>query len=133
MVLDRWIVLPSGAAAVAYMEARNGPSPGAYWRQLAIYYAKAGDKVRAVGIVADAEGVALAGSVPDGAFAQELAALQAQGNEVAVRRLVREALEAKEADLERLLVAMATYAAAGDWEMAWRAASRLVTAAKNRQ
>ena len=133
MVLDRWIVLPSGAAAVAYMEARNGPPPGAYWRQLANYYAKAGDKVRAVGIVADAEGVALAGSVPDGAFAQELAALQAQGNEVAVRRLVREALEAKEADLERLRVAMATYAAAGDWEMAWRAASRLVTAAKNRQ
>jgi hypothetical protein len=29
-------------------------------------------------------------------------------------------------------VAMAWYASAGDWEIAWKAASRLVTATKNR-
>ena len=132
-VLNRWITLPSGEAAVTYMEARNAPAPGAYWRQLANYYAKAGDKARAVGIVAEAEGVPLDGGVPDGDFSRELSGLQGQGNEVAVRRLVKEAVEAKEPDAEKLRVALAMYAAAGDWEMAWRAASRLVTARKNGQ
>ncbi len=132
-VLDRWITLPSAGGAGAYMEARNGGAPGAYWRQLAEYYAKAGEKPRAVAMVAEAEGVALGGSLPDGEFARQLAALQGQGNEVAVRRLVREAVEAKDPNGEKLRVAMAVYAAAEDWEMAWRAASRLVTAGKNRQ
>jgi len=131
-VLARWITLPSAAGAVAYMEARNAGSPGPYWRQLADYYAKAGEKARAVGVVAEAEGIKLDGRAADGAFARQLAQLQAQGNEVAVRRLVREAVDAPEADPEKLATAMAWYAAAGDWEMAWRAASRLVTATKNR-
>jgi hypothetical protein len=77
--------------------------------------------------------VTLDGSVPSGEFSSQLDQLQGQGNDVAVRRLIREAVEAKEADAERLRVAMAAYAAAGDWEMAWRAASRLVTARKNGQ
>jgi hypothetical protein len=132
-LLNRWITLPSGAAAVAYMESRNVPAPGPYWRQLANYYAKAGDKPRAVGLVAQAEGVTLDGSVPSGEFSRQLDQLRAEGNDVAVRRLIREAVEAKEADPERLRVAMAAYAAAGDWEMAWRVASRLVTARKNGQ
>jgi hypothetical protein len=132
-LLVRWITLPSAAGAVAYMEARNGGAPGAYWRQLANYYAKAGDKARAVGIVAQAEGVPLDGSLPGGEFTGQLAALQEQGNEVAVRRLLKEAAEAEKADPDKLRVAMASYAASGDWEMAWRAASRLVTATKNRQ
>ncbi len=132
-VLNRWITLPSGASAVAYMEARNAPEPGTYWRQLANYYAKAGDKPRAVGLVAQAEGVTLDGSVPSGEFSRQLDQLRAEGNDVAVRRLIREAVEAKKADAERLRVAMAAYAAAGDWEMAWRVASRLVTARKNGQ
>ena len=132
-VLSRWITLPSGGAAVAYMEARNASQSGAYWRQLANYYAKAGDKARAVGIVAEAEGVPLDGGVPDGEFSRQLDVLQGQGNEVAVRRLVKEAVEAKEPDAEKLRVALAVYAGAGDWEMAWRAASRLVTARKNGQ
>ncbi len=132
-VLDRWMTLPSAAGAVAYMEARNAPAPGAYWRQLANYYAKVGDKERAVGMVAGAEGVPLDGLMPSGDFSMEVDQLRAQGNDVAVRRLIREAVEGKEADVERLRVAMAAYAAAGDWEMAWKAASRLVTARKNGQ
>jgi hypothetical protein len=132
-VLDRWMTLPSAAGAVAYMEARNAPAPGAYWRQLANYYAKVGDKERAVGMVAGAEGVPLDGLMPSGEFSMEVDQLRAQGNDVAVRRLIREAAEGKEADAERLRVAMAAYAAAGDWEMAWKAASRLVTARKNGQ
>jgi O-antigen ligase len=132
-VLDRWITLPSAAGAVAYMESRNTREPGAYWRQLANYYAKVGDKARAVGIVAQAEGVPLDGSLPEGEFTGQLAALQEQGNEVAVRRLLKEAAESEKADPDKLRVAMASYAASGDWEMAWRAASRLVTATKNRQ
>lgn len=132
-VLGRWIALPSAAAAVAYMEARNDSSPEAFWRPLASYHAKAGDKERAVRVVAQAEGVALNGSLPDGEFSREVTALRAQGNEVAVRRLVKEAVGAKEPDPEKLRVALGMYAAAGDWEMAWRAASRLVTTRKKRQ
>ena len=132
-VLERWVTLPSAPTAAAFMEARNVGSPGPYWRQLAAYYAKAGDKARAVGIVAQAEGVALDGSLPEGEFARQLAALQEQGNEVAMRRLLKEAAEVERADPDKLRVAMASYAASGDWEMAWKAASRLATATKNRQ
>ena len=132
-VLSRWLTLPSAAGALAYMEARNAPAQGAYWRQLANYYAKAGDKARAVGMVAQAEGVPLDGSLPVGEFSRQLTALQDQGNEVAVRRLLKEAAEAEKADPDQLRVALASYAASGDWEMAWKAASRLVTASKNRQ
>jgi hypothetical protein len=132
-LLDRWIALPSAAGAVGYMETRNAEGTGAYWRQLAIYYAKAGDKARAVGMVAQAEGVALDGSLPAGEFSRQLTALQEQGNEVAVRRLLKEAADAEKADPDKLRVALASCAAAGDWEMAWKAASRLVTATKNRQ
>jgi hypothetical protein len=69
-------------------------------------------------------------SLPAGEFAAELGKLQAQGNDVAVRRLVKEAAEAADAPPDRAVVAMAWSAQAGDWEMAWRAASRLVTATK---
>ena len=115
------------------METRNAGGAGADWRQLASYYAKAGDKARAVGMVAQEEGVALDGSLPAGEFSRQLTALQEQDNEVAVRRLLKEAAEAEKADPDKLRVALASYAAAGDWEMAWKAASRLVTATKNRQ
>jgi hypothetical protein len=130
-LVARWSGLPSAAGAVAYMEARNQPAPGPYWRQLANYYARAGDKPRAVALVAEATGVPLDGaSLPAGEFAAELGKLQAQGNDVAVRRLVKEAAEAADAPPDRAVVAMAWSAQAGDWEMAWRAASRLVTATK---
>jgi hypothetical protein len=50
-----------------------------------------------------------------------------------MRRLLKEAAEVERADPDKLRVAMASYAASGDWEMAWKAASRLATATKNRQ
>ncbi len=130
-VLERWITLPSAPAAVAYMESRE--SPGPYWRQLAKHYAKVGDKPRAVGIVAQAEGLKLDGTIPSGEFARQLDQLRTQGNDVAVRRLVKEAAEDKEPDAEKLRVSLVIYGAAGDWEMAWRAASRLVTAREKGQ
>jgi O-antigen ligase len=132
-VLNRWITLPSAAGAVGYMEARNVGTPRPYWRQLAKYYAKTGDKARAVGIVAEAEGVTLDGTVPEGDFGRQLSALRDRGNEVAVRRLLKEAAEAEKADPDQLRVAVASYAASGDWEMAWKAASRLASARKNGQ
>jgi hypothetical protein len=127
-ILARWITLPSAPSAAAYMEARNVPPPGPYWRELAAYYAKAGDKPRAVTVVAAAEGFSVGGTWPDGEFARELADLQAQGNVVAVRRLVREATEAGQPDPAKLRLAVIWYAGADDWEMAWKAASRLATA-----
>ena len=132
-VLDRWVTWPSAAGAVAYMEARNAPGPGAYWRQLANFYAKEGDKERAVRLVAGAEEISLEERAVGGEFARQLAGLEAQGNEVAVRRLLKEAVEAKGPEAERLATAMNWYGMAGDWEMAWKAASRLVTARKNGQ
>lgn len=132
-VLARWISLPSAGGAVDYMEARNAPAPGAYWRQLAEHYAKAGDMARAVGMVAEAEGVPLDSPLTRGEFGGQLAGLEGQGNIVSVRRLLKEATEVEKADPDKLRVAVTWYAAAEDWEMAWKAASRLVTATKNRQ
>lgn len=133
-LLDRWISLSSASEAAAYMEARNGEAPGLYWRHLANYYAKAGDKPRAVGIVAGAKRLSLDPSQNGGGeFGAQLAQLQRQGNEVAMRRLLREAAEDPEADPGKAAVAMAYYAHSNDWEMAWKAASRLVTAGQNRQ
>ena len=133
-VLSRWVNLPSGGLAVAYMETRNGAGSGPYWRQLANHYAKAGDKPKAVALVAEAKGVDLGGNgLSAGGFAAELRRLQEQGNDVAVRRLVKEAAEAPGTPPEKAGVAMAWYAQAGEWEMAWKAASRLVTATKTGQ
>lgn len=42
-------------------------------------------------------------------------------------------VEATEPDFEKLRVALAIYSASGDLEIAWKAASRLVTARKNGQ
>ena len=133
-VVSRWIASADAPRVIAFIEGTGGLSAGGqYWRQVAGYYAKAGDKPRAVGIVAEAEGIALDGSIPQGGFGRQLAQLKAQGNDVAVRRLAQEAVEARNPDLEKLRVALATYVAAGDWEMAWKAASRLATESKNRQ
>jgi hypothetical protein len=134
-VLNRWVTLPSAAGAVAYMEARREPGLGPFWRPLADFHAKAGDKERAVRIVAEVEGVDLGGRAGwgEGEWGRQVAGLQAQGNDVAVRRLLKEATEAKSADPERLKVVVAWYAATGDWEMAWRAASRLATLRKSGQ
>jgi hypothetical protein len=66
-------------------------------------------------------------------LARQLADLQAQGNSVAVRRLVREAAEAGQPDPDNLRLAVIWYAGAGDWEMAWKAASRLATTRKKGQ
>lgn len=134
-VLNRWITLPSAPLAVAYMEAAHTGDPaGSYWRPLAQAYARAGDRQRAVVVVAAATGVSLG---PEGRtageFGQQLAALQAGRNEVAVRRLLREAVRAQEPKAEELGVAMAWSAEVDDWETAWRAASRLATLTKNGQ
>jgi O-antigen ligase len=59
-VLSRWITLPSAAGAVEYMERSGGAQ--VYGRQLADFHAKAGDKERAVRIVAEVEGVDLGGA-----------------------------------------------------------------------
>jgi hypothetical protein len=131
--LARWLTLPSAGSAVAYMEARNAPAPGPYWRLLAAQYAQAGDKPRAVAMVAAAEGFSLQAAPPGSEFGRQLADLKAQGNTVAARRLVREVTEAARPDPEKLRFAVIWYAGAGDWEMAWKAASRLATTSKNSQ
>ncbi|MBE2179342.1 MAG: O-antigen ligase family protein [Chthoniobacterales bacterium] len=128
VVLNRWIALPDASPAIAYMEAKSLSEPGLYGVMLAKYRAASGDKPGAVGIVAKAAGVPLEGGWRGiSEFGREIAALEAQGNDVAVRRLLREAVELKPADPGKLKVAMAAYAAAGDWDMAWRAASRLAS------
>lgn len=129
-LLDRWASLPRPAAAVAYMEARNAGGNGIYWPRLAAYYASAGDKARAVALVAQARGITMNGAGA-GPFAQEIAALEAQNNTVAVRRMLKEAISSK--DPARISVAMVKFAAVGDWESAWAAASRLAAQAKTGQ
>jgi hypothetical protein len=132
-VLERWITLPSAAGAVEYMERRGGAR--VYGRPLANFYAKAGDKERAVRILAEAEGVDLGGGAGwgGGDWGRQVTELQTQGNDVAVRRLVSEAVAAKDPDAGQLAAAMAWAAERGDWETAWKAASRLVSATKKGQ
>ena len=52
---------------------------------------------------------------------------------MAVRRLLKEAVDGSVANAEKLKVAMTWHAADGDWEMAWKAASRLAMSRKNGQ
>lgn len=132
-ILRRWVALPSAEAAVAYMETRSTADGRPYWRELSGYYARAGDKRRAVETVAAAEGVSLGGGSTEGVFGQQLADLQKQGNPVAVRRILREVADGSVPDPEKMRVAMTWYASGGDWETAWKVASRLATARKNRQ
>jgi O-antigen ligase len=130
-VLKRLVNLPEPSSAVDYMESQTSANGRPYWRLLAKHYAKAGDKPRAVATVAKAAGVSLEGGgrgIND--FGRQLATLEGQGNDVSVRRLLAEALAAKKPDADQLAVVMVWSAAAGDWDNAWRAASRLASEIK---
>ncbi|MFM8789375.1 MAG: hypothetical protein ACKOEI_05900, partial [Chthoniobacterales bacterium] len=75
--------------------------------------------------------VSLAAPQPgDAGLRGEMADVSSQGNPVAARRMAKEAIDAKEADLEDLSAAMTYFASQNDWESAWKAASRLATEAK---
>lgn len=129
-LLGRWITMPEPlrGTAVAYMESQAGEEPGPYWRALARFYAESGDAPRAVRLVATAAGLDLADvRTSREGFAGQLNSLEAQGNVIAVQRLLREVSQAKKADAEQLAAVMAWAAAEEDWENAWQAAFRLAS------
>lgn len=135
-LLARWISLPSAYGAVAYMESAQSaePSPGPYWWELAEFRAKNKDFQGATEAVSRWwEAGAEHGQAGRSAFAYQIEQLSLAGNTAAVRRLLKESVEAEKPEPDQLAVAVTAYAAAGDWEMAWKAASRLATAGKNRQ
>lgn len=131
-MLSRWISLPDASRAVAFMEAHEASGlGGAYWPVLAQYYAGQNDLPRAVRHVASACGVVL--EVPieaESGLRGEMAAVIAQGNTVAARRMAQDAVTAPKPLADDLAAAMAYFASQGDWESAWKAASRLATEAK---
>ncbi|MFM8884914.1 MAG: O-antigen ligase family protein [Chthoniobacterales bacterium] len=131
-VLSKWILVPDSARAVEFMEQREAVSSGGeYWPVLARHYAAQGDLPRAVRRVASSNAVSLdAPRSGDTGLRGEMAHVSSQGNPVAARRMAKEAIDAKEADLEDLSAAMAYFASQNDWESAWKAASRLATEAK---
>jgi len=131
-VLSKWISVPDSARAVEFMEQREAVSSGGeYWPVLARHYAAQGDLPRAVRRVASSNAISLDAPQPgDAGLRGEMAAAISQGNPVAARRMAKEAVDAKKADPENLAAAMAFYATQGDWESAWKAASRLATKAK---
>jgi hypothetical protein len=131
-VLSRWITLPEAERAVAFMEEREAVSvKGEYWPVLARYYSAQGDLPRAVRRVASSCGIALdAPRDGDGGLRGEMAALIAQGNTVAARRLANDAVVAPKADTDALAAALSYYASQEDWPFAWKAASRLANEAK---
>ena len=135
-LLGRWTSLPSAYGAVAYMESAQSevPPPGPYWWELAELRARNKDFQGATEAVSRWwEAGAGQGQSGKTAFAYQIEQLSLAGNTAAVRRLLKESVEAEKPEPDRLAVAVTAYAAAGDWEMAWKAASRLATAAKNRQ
>lgn len=131
-VLLRWISLPDAPRAAALMEEREAVSAkGEYWPLLARYYAAQKDLPRAVRRVASSCSVALEEPRDgDAGLRGEMAALIAQGNRVAARRLAKDAIASKEFDHADVSSAMAYFASQNDWESAWMAASRLATEAK---
>lgn len=131
-VLSRWISLPDAPTAVAFMEEREAISAkGEYWPVLSRYYAGQGDLPRAVRRVASSCGIALdAPREGEEGLRGEMAALIAQGNTVAARRLANDAVAAKTFDPGNLAAAMAYYAWQEDWASAWKAGSRLATETK---
>lgn len=131
-VLRRWVTLPDAAGAVQFMEAREAAEgKPTYWRQLSRYYAAQRDLPRAVQTVASAlDALPLPTAEGDSDLQGEMAALAAQGNTVAARRLAADALAARKADVSSLRAAMTYFAAQEDWESAWKAASRLANEAK---
>jgi hypothetical protein len=131
-VLSRWITLPEAERAVAFMEEREAVSvKGEYWPVLARYYSAQGDLPRAVRRVASSCGIALdAPRDGDGGLRGEMAALIAEGNTVAARRLANDAVAAKLFVAGDLAAAMAYYASQEDWASAWKAGSRLATESK---
>jgi hypothetical protein len=134
-VLSRWISLPDSARAVEFMEQREAVlSEDEYWPLLARHYAAQGDLPRAVRKVASSCQISV--EVPregDSGFRGEIAAVLAQGNTVAARRMANEAVSAQSPQKDHLAGALAYFASQNDWEMAWKAASRLVTATKTGQ
>jgi hypothetical protein len=135
-VLEKWLTLPSSGRARDYMAKiqQGAKPPGPYWRQLAILEAKAGNYEGATELVAGwwrTQGDQAQSA--KSAFAYQIEQLSSAGNMTAVGRLLKEALEAEKPEPEKLAVVVAWHAAAGDWESAWKVASRLATAAKNRQ
>ena len=131
-VLSRWTALPDGKSVIALLEAREASSgQGQYWPVLARYYAAQGDLIRAVRRVASSCGLALdAPRRGDPGLRGELADLVAQGNTVAARRMVNDAVTAPKAGKDALAAAVCYYASQEDWPSAWKAASRLANEAE---
>jgi O-antigen ligase len=132
-LLGRWASLPSAAGALAYMDAAQNEAepPGPYWWELAEFRARNKDFQGAT------ESVSLwwqakagQGQGAKSAFAYQIEQLSLAGNTTAVRRLLKESLETEKPEPEKLAVATSWYADAGDWESAWKAASRLANEAK---
>ena len=134
-VLSRWIALPDSGRAVDFMEQREAvSSQGEYWPVLARHYAAQGDLPRAVRRVASSCNISLeAPSEGDPGLRGKIAAVMAQGNTVAARRMANEAVSAQSPQEDHLAGAMAYFAAENDWESAWKAASRLATLSKKGQ
>jgi len=131
-VLSKWILVPDSARAVEFMEQREAvSSQGEYWPVLARHYADNGDLPRAVRRVASSCSISLeAPREADAGMRGEIAAVIAQGNTVAARRMASDAIAAQSPQVDDLSAAMAYFASQGDWPSAWRAASRLASEAK---
>jgi hypothetical protein len=131
-VLSKWITVPDSARAVAFMEQREAVSSrGEYWPVLARHYAARGDLSRAVRRVASSCNISLgAPHEGDAGMRGEMAAVIAQGNTVAARRMATDAIAAQPPQEDDLAAAMAYFASLDNWESAWKAASRLASEAK---
>ncbi|MFM8886684.1 MAG: O-antigen ligase family protein, partial [Chthoniobacterales bacterium] len=134
-ILDRWLALPSSSRAIDYMTKiqKAAEPPGPYWRQLADLEAKAGNYKVATELVAGwwktAEG---SSAGQNSTFAVELQHLSMSGNTAAVRRMTEDLVGSDNVNAADLAALMTFHASAGEWEAAWKAASRLATRQKVR-
>ena len=133
-LLRRWIASPDPAPAAAYMEARQAEAlpPGLYWRLLARFYASRGEYEAAVRLVATSLDLPL-DQWEEGEFSRRILRLRGERNNVAVERLLGEALKKRPPKGPELVTVMGFHAASGEWKISWQAASRLAAAKKIRQ
>jgi hypothetical protein len=132
--LSRWTRLGGRETVKAFLlkEQAKNPPPGPYWRMLCDIYLQEGNPEAAVRLVAGAKNVSLTSRWKDPnadaktlpAFERELAGLAKQRNDVAIQRLLREAVAGKRGP-EGAAVAVAYFAESGDWVSARKALDQI--------
>lgn len=123
---QRWLSFPSAVMAATRLEDAKLYLKQPYLGMLARFYAGKGEKQRAVQLVLDGLPEVDQGGASSNAFAERIDELQKAGNDVAIRRLLKDVRDNPASSPNESTVALSWYISRGDWDSAWRIADRFV-------